>query len=153
MPDEYPPSPSEATGLPAWLAEGLAISDALDGWVQCGVDIVEIDRIERAAQRWGARFLDRVWTGREQIICAGRASALAARFAGKEAVAKALGTGLPNQNWLEIEVLRDRMGKPLVFLHGTARERAAMLGITSLAISLSHSRTMACGMVVAYLRK
>jgi holo-[acyl-carrier protein] synthase len=153
MPDERPPSPSEATGLPAWIAGGLLVSDALDGWVQCGVDLVEIERIEQATSRWGARFLDRVWTGREQTICAGRPSALAARFAGKEATAKALGTGLPNHNWLEIEILRDRMGKPLVFLHGRARERATDLGITSLAVSLSHSRTMACGMVVAYLRK
>jgi holo-[acyl-carrier protein] synthase len=53
----------------------------------------------------------------------------------------------------DIEILRDRMGKPLVFMHGIARERAAELGITSLAVSLSHSRTMACAMVVAYLRK
>jgi holo-[acyl-carrier protein] synthase len=153
MPDERPPSPSETAGLPAWLEGGLFISDSLDGWVQCGVDIVEISRIEQAAIRWGSRFLDRVWTPREQTICAGRYSALAARFAGKEATAKALGTGLPNHNWLEIEILRDRMGKPLAFLHGSARERAEHLGITSLAISLSHSRTMACGMVVAYLRK
>ena len=58
-PDERPPSPSEATGLPAWLAGGLVVSDALDGGVQCGVDIVEIERIEQATVRWGARFLDR----------------------------------------------------------------------------------------------
>lgn len=148
-----PPSPSEASGLPSWLADTLVIQDSLDGWVQCGVDIIEIDRIEQSIRRWGERFLNRVWTEREQTICAGRYSALAARFAGKEAAAKALGTGLPTQNWLEIEILRDRIGKPLVFLHGTARERAELLGITSLAISLSHSRTMACGMVVAYLRK
>ncbi|MGA7730203.1 MAG: hypothetical protein WCD37_02905, partial [Chloroflexia bacterium] len=64
MTDERMPSPSEATGLPAWIAGGLLVSDALDGWVQCGVDLVEIDRIEQAASRWGARFLDRVWTGR-----------------------------------------------------------------------------------------
>lgn len=153
MSDERPWSPSEAAGLPAWIAGGLVVSDALDGWVQCGVDLVEVSRIESAHKRWGERFLNRVWTEREQVICAGRAQALAARFAGKEAAAKALGTGLPNQNWLEIEILRDKMGKPLVFLHGTAKERAVQLGITSLAVSLSHTRTMACGMVVAYLRK
>ncbi len=153
MQDERPPSPSEAAGLPVWMADGILLSDALDGWVQCGVDIVEIDRIGQSVSRWGQRFLDRVWTEREQTICAGRYSALAARFAGKEAAAKALGTGLPNHNWREIEILRDRMGKPLVFLHGAARERAVQLGITSLAVSLSHSRTMACAMVVAYLRK
>lgn len=153
MQDERMPSPSEATGLPAWITGGLVIADSLDGWVQCGVDLVEINRIEQSVDRWGQRFLDRVWTEREQVICAGRAHALAARFAGKEAAAKALGTGLPKHNWLEIEILRDRNGKPLAFLHGGARQRAADMGITSLAISLSHSRTMACAMVVAYLRK
>jgi holo-[acyl-carrier protein] synthase len=153
MSDELPPSPSELAGLPLWMHDAPALADALDGWIQCGVDIVEIDRIENAVARWGTKFLDRVWTEREQQICAGRASALAARFAGKEAASKALGTGLPLHNWLDIEILRDRMGKPLVFMHGIARERAAQLGITSLAVSLSHSRTMACAMVVAYLRK
>jgi holo-[acyl-carrier protein] synthase len=153
MIDERPLSPSETAGLPAWIAGGLVVADALDGWVQCGVDLVEVERIEKATKRWGERFLDRVWTEREQTICAGRSQALAARFAGKEAAAKALGTGLPNHNWLEIEILRDRMGKPLVFLHGSAKERAVQIGITSLAVSLSHTRSMACGMVVAYLRK
>ncbi|HST03817.1 MAG TPA: holo-ACP synthase [Chloroflexia bacterium] len=153
MSDERPPSPSELAGLPLWMQDAPALADALDGWIQCGVDILEIDRIEHAVSRWGTRFLDRVWTVREQRICAGRPSALAARFAGKEAVAKALGTGLPSHNWLDIEILRDRMGKPLAFLHGAARERATLLGINSLAVSLSHSRTMACAMVVVYLRK
>ncbi len=113
-----------------------------------GVDIVEIARVGRLVQRHGERFLHRVYTPAEVRHCRGRVSELAARFAGKEAVLKALGTGLRGIGWQEVEILPDPRGKPLVFLHGRARERAAKLGLTYFAISLSHSRDFAVAFVV-----
>ncbi|MEO8284852.1 MAG: holo-ACP synthase [Chloroflexota bacterium] len=143
-------SPSGLVGLGRWSANSdLSMADTFDGDLQCGVDIIEIDRIRDAVDRWGPRFLNRVWTEREQAICRGRYPELAARFAGKEAMSKALGTGMVGVVWLEIEILPDRRGKPLVFLYGEARKRAEQLGYSTIAISLSHSRTMACAMVVA----
>ena len=136
--------------MPPWpMMAGLTVEDAMDGSLQCGVDLIEIDRIEAAVKRWGDRFLHRVWTDREIAFCRGRYPELAARFAGKEATSKALGTGLVGLIWREIEILPDRRGKPLVFLHGNAKERAALLGLDTWAISLTHSRQLACAFVVA----
>lgn len=113
-----------------------------------GVDIIEIDRIERVAARWGERFLKRVYTEAELAICKNRAPALAVRFAAKEAVMKALGTGVKGVGWREIEVLANSNGKPLVYLHGGARRKADQLGMGELGISLSHSREYAIASVV-----
>ncbi len=114
-----------------------------------GVDVVEIERIEAALKRWGARFLNRIYTEREQRFCRGRVPELAARFAAKEAVMKALGTGVKGVGWTEIEVLPMRGGKPLVFLHGRALRHAQTLGLVDFAISLSHSRDYAIASVVS----
>jgi holo-[acyl-carrier protein] synthase len=117
-----------------------------------GVDIVEISRLSRIYERWGQRFLDRVYTAREQSFCRERLPELAARFAAKEAISKALGTGIVGRggvSWLDMEVLPDRRGKPLVYLHGRARERAQELGLNEWAISLSHERAMAVAFVAA----
>jgi len=114
-----------------------------------GVDIVELDRVDAALQRWGERFLRRVFTDREVAYCRGRVPELAVRFAGKEAVMKALGTGVRGIAWREIEILPMRGGKPLVFLHGRAQQRAAFLGLQDFAISLSHSRDFAVASVVS----
>jgi len=127
--------------------------EAMDGGLQCGVDLIEIDRIEQAVARWGERILKRVWTERELLYCRGRYPQLASRFAGKEAASKTLGTGIRDIIWREIEILPDRRGKPLVFLHGRARARAEQLGLDTWAISLTHSRNMACAMVVAWASK
>ena len=113
-----------------------------------GVDIIEIGRIERVATRWGERFLKRVYTEAELGICKNRAPALAARFAAKEAVMKALGTGVKGVGWREIEVLANSDGKPLLHLHGGARRKAKELGMGELGISLSHSREYAIASVV-----
>jgi holo-[acyl-carrier protein] synthase len=75
---------------------------------------------------------------------------LAARFAAKEAASKALGTGIAGIVWRELEVLSDRRGKPLLFLHGQARARADELGLDTWAVSITHSRDLACAFVVAY---
>jgi holo-[acyl-carrier protein] synthase len=114
-----------------------------------GVDIIEIDRIERALARHGERFLRHVYTEREIAFARNRIPELAARFAGKEAISKALGTGLRGVSWREMEILPDRRGKPHVHLHGRAALRASELGLSDFAISLSHSRDFAVPMVVA----
>ena len=112
-----------------------------------GVDIIEIERVQRVVSRWGNRFLERVYSEAELTLCRGRVPELAVRFAGKEAISKALGTGLLGVAWREMEVLSDRRGKPLVRLHGRAAARAAKLGLTEFAISLSHS----CEHAVAFV--
>ncbi len=113
-----------------------------------GVDIIEIERVGQAISRWGERFLNRVYTDAELAFCRGRLPELAVRFAGKEAISKALGTGLHGVSWREMEVLTDRRGKPLVTLHGRAAARASELNLTEFAISLSHSQDYAVAMVV-----
>ena len=146
--------PSRLAGMSPWVAmAGLSLADAMDGRLQCGVDLIEIPRIEAAVRRWGDRILHRVWTDRELAYCRGRAPQLASRFAGKEAASKALGTGIRDIVWRDIEILPDRRGKPLVFLHGAAKERAALLGLDTWSISLTHSRELACAMVVAWASK
>jgi holo-[acyl-carrier protein] synthase len=120
-----------------------------------GVDLVEIPRIRRALERWGERFLQRVYTPAEIAHCRGRAPELAVRFAAKEAISKALGVGIwwpGGIAWHEAEVLSDRLGKPEVHLHGYAAERARALGLDCWAISLSHSDDNGIAMVVAMHR-
>src|SRR6188472_2055912 len=79
-------SPSGLAGLPDWATDaGFSVGHTRDGGLQCGVDIIEIDRVRSAVERWGQPFLDRIWTEHEQRICRGRFPELAARFAGKEA--------------------------------------------------------------------
>lgn len=123
-----------------------------------GVDIVEVERIEQAVARWGERFLSRVYTEAEIAYCGRRMSSLAARWAAKEAVSKALGTGwAPQQShdagwidWTEIEVVRRDSGQPEVVLHGKARARAQRLGISGWQLSMSHTREHAVAMVLAW---
>ncbi len=117
-----------------------------------GVDIIEIKRIERALARFGDRFLGRVYTPLEVAFCRGRVSELAARFAAKEALMKALGTGARGVAWREIEVLPNHRGKPLVYLHGRALERAERIGLRALDISMSHSRDYAIAFVAGQSR-
>ncbi|MEA3338089.1 MAG: holo-ACP synthase [Chloroflexota bacterium] len=123
-----------------------------------GVDIVEVNRIERAVSRWGERFLKRVFTAGEIDYCAERSQSLAARWAAKEAVSKALGTGWAPQeahdggwiDWTEIEVCRQPSGEPGIRLHGKALSRAQALGLTQWRLSLSHSNDFAVAMVLGW---
>lgn len=112
-----------------------------------GVDIIEVARIRRVIERWGERFLGRVYTGREITISKMKPERLASRFAGKEAVMKALGTGIRGVGWREIEIDSEKSGKPLVVLSGNARVRADELGIKELAISLSDTHDYAVAFV------
>ncbi len=118
------------------------------GLVAVGVDIIEIARIERSLNDFGDRFLHRVYTENERERYGTRPNELAARFAAKEAVSKALGTGIRGIRWREMEVLSNRRGKPVLILHGAAAERAAMLGLVAFDVSLTHSRTDAMALVV-----
>lgn len=129
-----------------------------------GVDIIEVERVRRAAERWGERFLRRVFTPAELADCgvgAGepRYESLAARWAAKEAAAKALGLGLTGLaaggagpdaplRLLEIEVARGPGGRPELRLHGVAAAFAEARGLTELALSLSHTREHAVASVV-----
>ena len=122
--------------------------------ITTGVDMVYIPRVENALKRYGARFIERVFTSREVAASHGYPHELAARFAAKEAVAKALGVGMRVMSplgvrWHEVETLRDRLGKPIVVLNGRAAERAQELGLVEWAISLSHEREYAIAFVVA----
>lgn len=114
-----------------------------------GTDIVEVARIEKVVARWGEKFLQRVYTESELKLCRKRLPSLAARFAGKEAVIKALGTQTRGIGWREIEILSDPEGKPLVRLYGKAQSQADALGLGGLAISLSHSKEYAIAFVVS----
>lgn len=114
-----------------------------------GVDMIEIERIARALERHGQRFSHRFFTEQELAYCAGRVERLAGRFAVKEAVAKALGTGIGPVSWTEIEVVCDGNGKPELHLHGKARALAAKVGLEQWSISLSHTATHAIGFAVA----
>ena len=119
-----------------------------------GVDLIEIARVERILARYGDRFLERVFTPAEILYCRARLPELAARFAAKEAVSKALGVGVRMMardgiNWRDVEVTGDPRGKPLVRLYGRAAERASELGLTEWAVSLSHTREHAIAFVVA----
>ena len=113
-----------------------------------GVDIIEIDRVADVIRRHGDRFLHRIYTDDEIAHCRGRVHELAARFAAKEAVMKALGTGVRGVGWRDIEVLPNRRGKPLVFLYGRGAARAADIQLRGLEISMTHSRDYAIASVV-----
>ena len=118
-----------------------------------GIDIIEIARIEKAIARWGENFLHRVYTEPEFKLYHKKPSSLAVRFAGKEAVVKALGTRTMGIGWKEIEILADPGGRPLVHLYGRAQNQADSLGLDSLAISLSHSKEYAMAMVVGETKR
>ncbi len=121
--------------------------------VAVGIDVALVERIRRAVDhpQWGERFRTRVYTAGEIAYCLRRrryAESFAARFAAKEAVAKALGTGFGEISWREIEVVRDS-GRPTIVLHGRARARAAMIGAARWHLSLTHTSSEATAYVIA----
>ena len=118
-----------------------------------GVDIIEIERIGRVAITYGPRFLERIYTKGERQYCRGRHPQLASRFAAKEAVMKALGTGIRGVGWKDIEIRRQRGQAPYIELHGRARLRADQIGLDHLALSLSHSKDFAVASVIGESEK
>jgi len=117
-----------------------------------GIDMVEIQRIQRSLDRFGARFLNKVFTPTEQAYCLKKrnsAESLAARFAAKEAGAKALGTGISyGVTWLEIEVVREPGSRPTVRFHGRAKVIANQLGCARAALSITHTAELATASVI-----
>ena len=116
--------------------------------IYTGIDIIEIPRVAGVLERYPERFLTKVFTQDEQRYARGKAHRLAARFAAKEAVMKALGTGIRGVPWRTVEVVRMPRQAPEVVLHGTALVRAQLLGVTRIALSISHSREFAVASVV-----
>jgi holo-[acyl-carrier protein] synthase len=117
--------------------------------VLCGIDLVEYEGFRRYVEEGGDRFLERNYTQAEREYCQHRISCLSARWAVKEAVAKALGTGLRGVRPVEIETRNSPQGKPSLQLHGNAAAVAAQLGITDWEISLSHEQTCAIAIAIA----
>ena len=127
--------------------------------ISSGIDLIEIERIEKALGRHGVRFLQRIFSETElerlekfkardvnpRLI----AAEVAARFAAKEACSKALGTGIGPVSWKEMEILNEPSGKPVLRLSGKAAQIAGFLGYTSWSVSLTHSNEMAGAVVVA----
>jgi holo-[acyl-carrier protein] synthase len=116
--------------------------------VAVGVDVVDVARFTLALQR-RPRMVERLFTARERSDTSERPERLAARFAAKEAVLKALGSGLGDASFRSIEVQREPSGAPVIVLYGRARELAAARGIATLHVSLSHTNTTATAFVVA----
>ena len=117
--------------------------------LRTGVDLIEISRVEATLRRHGARFLNRVFTPQEQADARGQAASLAARFAAKEAAAKALGCGIGAVSWLDIEITRGPQRQPEIALRGAAQQRAEALHLREWSVSLSHSKDYAIALVVA----
>ncbi len=113
-----------------------------------GIDLIEIERIQKALDRHGERFLKRIYTPAELQIARGSAPELAARFAAKEAASKALGTGIGPVSWREIEIVNKPSGKPVLRLSGRAKTIAQAQGFDTWSVSLTHSRGMAAAVVV-----
>lgn len=118
--------------------------------MRSGVDMIEVERIDHAILRHGDRFFERFFTPQELIDAAGHTPALAARFAAKEAVSKALGTGIGDIGWKEIEIVNGPRRQPLLRLHGRARQRSGELGVEAWAVSMSHTHEHALAIAVGY---
>lgn len=131
--------PSEMTyGTPESTPVALAV----------GVDVIARERVIRAYERFGERFLHRVFTDREVAEAGGRIERLVSRFAAKEAASKALGTGIGQIAWRELEIQRMPGGNPTLRLSGRAAERASALGLTAFDVSMSDTRTHVFAIVV-----
>ena len=114
-----------------------------------GVDLIEIARIEEVITRHGKHYLERVYTPAELEHCGKRTESLAGRFAAKEAAAKALGCGIGDVTWKDIEILGDEQNAPVLRLYGAAEQRAKDLGLSTWSVSISHSQSHSVAFVVA----
>jgi holo-[acyl-carrier protein] synthase len=128
--------------------------EALPIRLKIGTDICSVLRIENTYSKFGKRFAERILTESEERYVFSRnkniAHRFAARFAAKEAVSKALGTGWNGIGWKEVEVTRKPSGEPGILLHGRAAALAEKLGLTHIEVTLSHEREFAVAFVVAY---
>jgi holo-[acyl-carrier protein] synthase len=138
--------------VPNFTLACAARAEAVEMIVGMGIDIAEIDRIEAAITRHGAPFLERLYTPAEIAYCERhkhKYERYAARFAVKEAVMKALGTGWSRGvRWRDIEVVNQPSGKPTLRLAGVAGELAERLGVKHISISITHSGNLAFSQVI-----
>jgi holo-[acyl-carrier protein] synthase len=135
--------PAGVAGLPAPLHRPDGVNIAV------GIDIIEVDRVRKVYEHHGERFLKRVFTEAEIRQCRGKATRLAGRFAAKEAISKALGTGIHGVAWREMEVVQLRSGRPTVTLHGNARKRAELLGLSAFDVSIADLQAFSIAVAVA----
>ena len=157
QPMHFTPLVSQAgTAPPNWLfgSQGLAglpaplvVPQGVN--VAVGIDIIEVERVRRVYKRHGERFLARVYTELEVRQCRGKVARLAGRFAAKEAISKALGTGLHGVAWREMEILQLRSGRPSVRLYGNAKRRAEQLGLTAFDVSMADLAQLSIAIAVA----
>jgi holo-[acyl-carrier protein] synthase len=146
----------EGVAIPDWLfgSAGLAglpapLHPTQGVNVAVGVDIIEVERVRKVYEHHGERFLQRVFTTMEVRQCRGKVTRLAGRFAAKEAISKALGTGLHGVAWREMEVVQLRSGRPTVRLYGNAKQRAELLGLTAFDVSIADLQTFSIAIAVA----
>lgn len=117
--------------------------------LRTGIDLIEVERFRSQRAEIRTRFIERVYTKAEQAYCGENEQHLAGRFAAKEAVSKALGCGIGEISWQEIEILSDDLGSPVLQLHGKAAERAAQMGLTTWSVSITHLKEYAAAVAAA----
>jgi len=117
--------------------------------LRTGVDLIEISRVSEVIARHGKHYLERIYTSAELEQCGKNIESLAGRFAAKEAVAKALGTGIGDVTWKEIEILGDEQNAPMLALRGAAERKSKELGLKNWSVSISHSMSHAMAVAVA----
>jgi holo-[acyl-carrier protein] synthase len=135
--------PRGVAGLPAPLYVPQGVNVAV------GIDIIEVERVRKVFEHHGERFLRRVFTEMEIRQCRGKAERLAGRFAAKEAISKALGTGLHGVGWREMEIVQLRSGRPTVSLHGRAKKRAELLGLSAFDVSMADLSAFSIAVAIA----
>ena len=117
--------------------------------LRTGVDLIEIARIEEVINRHGRHYLERIYTPAELEQSGKQTESLAGRFAAKEACAKAIGSGIGDVSWKDIEILGDEQNAPTLKLYGVAEQKAKALGLSTWSVSISHSQSHAIAIVIA----
>lgn len=135
--------PGGVAGLPAPLSLPKGVNVAV------GIDIIEVERVRKVYERHGERFLRRVFTEIEIGQYRGKVKRLAGLFAAKEAISKALGTGLHGVAWREMEIVHLRSGRPTARLHGNAKRRAELLGLSAFDVSMADLKDFSIAVAVA----
>ena len=143
----WQPSGSPVTDTPEVAGKAVR-PQAPEGTTELGIDIIKVERIRAALDRFGSRFSRRVLTDAEQRYVRDRPETMAGRWAAKEAVSKVLGLGVRGIGWREIEIERLPTGQPSVRLHGRAEKRARQLRMDRVAVSISHESDYA--VAIAY---
>ncbi len=142
--------------IPAWLfgsagLAGLPVPLTLPRGVNValGIDMIEVERVRSVFAHHHDRFLKRVFTAQEIAQCHGKVQRLAGRFAAKEAISKALGTGMHGIAWREMEILQLASGRPTVRLHGNAMRRARQLDLSTFDVSIADLAQFSIAIAIA----